>query len=314
MYEAVYKFYLGDYYRIGMVVPSPLPEKIRPKDDKPSFSTRRYNDSVIWKDFGYHSPYGNGPIGLVRLMEPDINSVEEAREFIKSVILKGKKVTRHKTINDIFEIVGSIKEDLNFQYYFLEPEHYMYYKQLAVGPEILHFYKMFALKAILKNDKPFWRETPDLIGFYKKIGKGNKGYMPYNYFHSGVPKVIHQGIDILEGYDELPRTGKMLIWAKSLKEVILLRSCGYYAVSLSGENSFSIFNLYYWELSERFEIHVSWGDPDPTGIRMSRYIKSHIPKTKIAESRIAKDASDIYIKMQSRFYIHLIIDYALQYG
>lgn len=295
-----------------MVVPSPLPADIRPKDDKPSFSTKRYDDTVIWKDFGYHSPYGNGPIALVMLMEH--LDKEPARDFIKTVILKGKKVSRQKSISDIFEIVGSVKEDLNFQYYYLEPEHYMYYQQLFVSPEILHFYKMFALKAILKNNKPFWRETPDLIGFYKKIGKGNKSYMPYNYLNSGVPKVIHQGIDILEGYDELPRNGKMLIWAKSLKEVILLRSCGYYAVAPSGENSFRIINLFFYELSERFEIHVSWGDPDPAGIRMSRYMKSLIPRVKIAESRIAKDASDIVIKTQTRFYIHLIIDYALRYG
>ena len=177
MYEEVYKFYLGEFYRVGMVVPSPLPADIRPKDDKPSFSTKRYDDTVIWKDFGYHSPYGNGPIALVMLMEH--LDKESARDFIKTVILKGKKVSRQKSISDIFEIVGSVKEDLNFQYYYLEPEHYMYYQQLFVSPEILHFYKMFALKAILKNDKPFWRETPDLIGFYKKIGKGNKSYMPY---------------------------------------------------------------------------------------------------------------------------------------
>lgn len=314
MDEIVYKYYLGSNYKIGTVVCSPLPERVRPKDDKPSFSTKRYGDVIIWNDFGYRSEFGNGYLGLVCLMEEGINTKAAAREFVKTHILKGKPYVRKDshTIQANFDRVGSIKTKLVFEYWYLGPEHIMYYERLFVSYYWLVFFKMYALKSIIKDDKAFWSETKENFGFYKKVGAGNKGYMPFNsFYHNRIPKVMHQGIDILEGYDELPGTGEMLIWAKSLKEVILLRSCGYYAVALSGENSFNIFNKFYWSLSIRFKIHLVWGDPDPAGKGMARYIKSRLPDAKIAQSRMAKDASDIVALTQTRFYVHLIIDYAL---
>lgn len=309
----VYQYYLGASYKPGRVVRSPLR-----KDGKPSFSTKKYRDRLYWKDFNYTSVYGYDALGLVCCMEININTRQQAWEFIKDSIFQGKDVFKGRsfTTESYVEDLSYIKSKLDFKYSYLEPEHYMYYDKLLVPSSILHEFKMMSLKQILKDDYAFWNETPgENIGFFKKIGSGNKGYMPYNkFYNSKFPKVIHQGIDILEGYEELPRNGKLLILGKSLKDILVQRSAGYFGSCMSGENVWNIFDRYYYELSERFEEILAWGDPDPAGIRMMNYICSKIPKAKRVESRIDKDSADIVFKTQNHFWLNTIIDYAKRFG
>ena len=302
----VYKYYLGNTYRIGDVIKSPFPSNVRKPDSKPSFTTKRYGDRIVWKDFAIDSMEGYGPIGFVCLMEG--LSRDNAVKYIYDVILKNKPRNKSKSIEDQFEYISSIKTPLVFEYQMPGPEHYQYYSRLSVHPNLLYLYKIFALTKIIKDDNPFWNAKLGCIGFYKRIGKGNKAYMPFNSnYYPRLSKVIHQGIDILEGYDELPPFGKLLIITKSLKDVIFLRQAGYFAVATSGETSFNILSLYAWELSERFEDVVAWGDPDKAGYIFSQNVKKLIPKARIAISQIAKDPTDIFIITNNYFYINNII-------
>jgi len=264
----VYQYYIGSWFRPGRVINSPIPD--RPKKDKtPSFSVFVRNKRIYWKDFGYDSHYGNDVVGFVCHMEPKINNREDAWLFIKNTILKGNGTySKSFSIEDHVEDLSYIKSELDFKYSFLEPEHYMYYEKLLVPAHILHLYKTMALKQIIKDDYAFWTERPgENIGFYNRIGSGNKGYMPFNrYYQPKTPKVIHQGIDILEGYEQLPRNGKLLILDKSLKDVQVKRAAGYFGTCMSGENAWKVFDRYYYEISERFEEIIACGVLDPDGI------------------------------------------------
>lgn len=77
---------------------------------------------------------------------------------------------------------------------------------------------------------------------------------------------------VLQGYDQLPETGEMLIITKSLKDVMVLYNLGYAAVAPQSE-SMSISFEDYEELSERFDTIYSWYDFDLTGIRTANKMK-----------------------------------------
>ncbi len=301
---SIYQHYIGPHYQVGQKICSPLPATVRKPDHNPSFSTKDIGSTIIWHDFGYESPHGYGPIGFVALMEGV--DYEQAKEIIKNKGFRSSTYVKPQ-LTDLM----AKKPELKFQTSFLQAEHYQYFEMLLVEPKWLHLYDYQAIDTVFMGQKPIWKGTECNIGFYKSIGAGDKGYFPYNKSYSRLPKVLHQKIDILEGWDELPSSGKLLIITKSLKDVVVLRSCGYNAVSLSSETSINVFILYYWQLSERFENIIVWGDPDAAGAVLVRNVKRLIPKAKEAKSIIDKDPSDIILISRNRFYINLIIDRAL---
>lgn len=76
----------------------------------------------------------------------------------------------------------------------------------------------------------------------------------------------------LQGYDQLPETGKILIITKSLKDVMVLYNLNYSSVAPQSE-SMAITERDYQELSERFDTIYSWYDFDLTGVRTANKMK-----------------------------------------
>ena len=312
----IYRKYIGGHYNIGDAIKSPFPASVRKPDSKPSFSTYIYKGIVVWKDFALDKTvFGNGPLGFVCLMEGV--DKEEAKRIVES---DGFRINTRDSRTFVEKLFDE-KIPLVFSYSDLRVEHYRYFDKLFVSPSILKLYGYHALNSVIKSEffglvggtveKKIWRSTESNFGFYNKIGSGNKAYMPFNQYYTGMSKVLHQGIDILEGYDQLPPTGKLLIITKSLKDVATLRACGYWAICCSSENSLNIFLYYFYELFCRFDNIVVWGDNDKVGRIFAQKIKRLLPSVKIAESIIAKDPSDIAVETNTQFYINLVIDRAL---
>ena len=302
----IYRHYIGPYYNVGKVIKSPFPSDVRKADHHPSFSTKWFNGVVCWKDFAIDvAGISNGPIGFVQLMEGV--SKEEARAIIKDSGF-GTFKPRILTFEERLDMEPV---PLVFEYGNLKPEHYQYYDMLFVSPSILLKYNIKSLEGILKRERCLWRPTQDNFGFYTKIGSGDKSYMPFNnYYAPKTPKVMHQNIDILEGYDQLPAWGEDLVLQKSLKDIMCVNACGYSATGASSENSFKVLEKYAYELSCRFKNIIAWGDDDKAGRNYALKIKQLIPKAKIATSIIAKDPSDMLMETRTQFYIHQVIDRA----
>lgn len=303
----IYRHYIGAYYEVGKTIKSPFPVHVRKPDNHPSFSTKWYNGVICWNDFAINIPgISRGPIGFVQLMEGV--DVLEAKNIIKT---GGFSTFNRNRILTFEERLDMEPVPLVFEYSDLTPEHYQYYDMLFVSPRILLKYNMKSLDGILKKERYIWRSSASNIGFYTKIGNGDKSYMPYNnYYKNGFPKVIHQGIDILEGYDQLPAWGEDLVIQTSIKDVMCLDACNYNSVCCSSENSMNVFVKYAYELSCRFNNIIAWGDDDKAGREYAQRIKQIINKAKIATSIIAKDPSDILIETGTQFYIHQILDRA----
>lgn len=304
----IYKQYIGSGYRLGDVIKSPLPSLIRKPDKNPSFSTFLANGYVCWKDFGYDSPYGNGPVGFVAAME--IVDRETARDIIHQ-----KGFSHNAQPVSYKDRIQAAKIPLGYNYSELRHEHYQYASMLCVPKKILDFYEMKALDSIESGVNRFlYKSDDDNFGFYKKIGKGNKGYIPHNPYYTNKSKVYHQGIDELECFSEIPEGVEDAVITKSVKECWISRAAGYWPFACSSENSLNILLKYRLQIEQRFPRLSIWGDPDKVGFSYGLKVKRIFPRVKILDSEkvisrdYAKDGSDITILHGNFYNIHRIMD------
>lgn len=75
--------------------------------------------------------------------------------------------------------------------------------------------------------------------------------------------------DILQGYSQLPDKGDLLFIASSLKDVVVLRKAGYFAIAPASENTLISDDLLN-ELKGRFTNIIVFYDNDEPGIRASQ--------------------------------------------
>lgn len=105
----------------------------------------------------------------------------------------------------------------------------------------------------------------------------------------------------LQGYEQLPDKGDLLIITKSLKDVMVLHELGYNAVALQSEND-HLYKSIYNNLQQRFKRIVILFDNDKPGLEASIKLsnKYNIPRIYIDsglyELYKVKDISD-YIKV-----------------
>ncbi len=96
-----------------------------------------------------------------------------------------------------------------------------------------------------------------------KIFDKFKIYRPYSEYRKDKWRTNCSAIDI-QGYEQLPKNGDLLIITKSLKDVMVLYELGYNAVALQSEND-KLNHKIYKDLSERFKRIVILFDNDEPG-------------------------------------------------
>jgi hypothetical protein len=105
--------------------------------------------------------------------------------------------------------------------------------------------------------------------------------------------------DIVQGYNQLPKNGDFLFITSSLKDAIVLRLIGFYAIAPSSEGTFVNEKLFYFNLKKRFKKIVlfynnDFDKKDNYGLIYSqRYSKQYeIPYIILPERGKEKDPSD----------------------
>lgn len=115
----------------------------------------------------------------------------------------------------------------------------------------------------------------------------------------------------IQGYDQLPKKGNLLVITKSLKDVMCLHSLGITACAPCSETQF-LTDTMLSELKERFKYIITLFDNDSTGISFMNKQKKKYPEllyTWIPRSLGAKDISDYYKANGKKKTIKLIADY-----
>ena len=125
-----------------------------------------------------------------------------------------------------------------------------------------------------------------------KIFDKFKIYRPYSLYRKDKWRTNCSTIDV-QGFEQLPENGDLLIITKSLKDVMVLYKLGYNAVALQSENDKLNYKIYQ-NLSERFKRIVILFDNDEPGILNAEIFSERygIPYTFIPISEKIKDISD----------------------
>lgn len=172
--------------------------------------------------------------------------------------------------------------------------------QYGITKSILNKYRVFSCKTVFLNGSVFSQSTPKCPSYGYYFGKKEhveqwKIYYPKRTDYRFIGNISTKTI---QGYRQLPKSGKLLVITKSLKDCACLYSMGISAVAPQSETQF-ISDTILEDLKQRFEKIVLLFDSDLCGVHYTNVLRRKydflIPCI-IPRRYEAKDISDFYKK------------------
>lgn len=291
--ETYMKFYLGIDVKKGLFI-SPLR-----KDNRPTCSFyRNKSGELIFKDFSGEF-YGNF-INVV-MYKYNVN-YHQALKIIANDFgfIKNSKIIKHEGIitNNTSKFTGSNSSDIKVEFKPYTKEDLDWWNQFGINSKILSKYKVFSCKTIFLNGHQFLSPKEKSYGYYGGKEKNLEYWRIYFPNRTEYRFITNWPSKKIQGYKQLPKSGKLCVITKSMKDVMCLYSLGINAIAPNSENLF-ISKSMLSNLKERFKYIVVLYDSDLTGIHNMRKIKkeySDLIYFYIPRKYKAKDISDFYKK------------------
>lgn len=178
-----------------------------------------------------------------------------------------------------------------------------YWEQYGIDLITLNFFNVKSCSNVLlkKNDNFYhfkYKKTNPIYSyrFFKNKKEYFKIYFPLANPNEQLKWLSTVGSDCLQGYDQLPENGDLLIITKSLKDVMVYYKMGYSSVALQAETN-KLSKKSWDELSSRFKRIVLCLDNDHQG------------RTSTGEFLLEYDVEFFFIDKEKD-----ISDYVKQYG
>jgi len=182
----------------------------------------------------------------------------------------------------------------------------LYWKQFGISLKTLVHYNVSAIERAWVNQKSVYlHQKQDVCYAYRFGDKKYKLYFPtrkeYRFLSTPVK---------IQGLNQLPEKGNILVITKSLKDVMTLHEFDIPAIALSSEAVVPDEELL-CKLRLRFKNIVMFYDNDTRGILSMQKVKSELPCMWIPRKYNVKDISDYY-KMYGSVATYKLINYAQQ--
>ena len=135
-----------------------------------------------------------------------------------------------------------------------------------------------------------------IFGYYGKKYQGLELWRCYFPKRTSFRFITNWPSKKIQGYDQLPKEGKLLVITKSMKDCMTLYSCGISAIAPNSENLFVSDNMLS-ELKSRFKYIVVFYDNDRPGLHNMARIRREHPELvyiSIPKQYGSKDISDFY--------------------
>jgi len=298
----IYAFYIGKEVKLNKPINSPLRE-----DKNPSWTLfKARSGDLMYKDFATGES-GN----VVHLVKSMFNlTYFKALERIWADMMTGNKlkngITRPKE-----ERVNKIETELTVKRKYFTQTDDEYWGQFRICRETL---KLFNVTPILM----YWHNSvqgaitysKDSPMYAYKVFDKFKIYKPYAKYKKDKWRNNCGSYD-LQGLEQLPESGDLLIITKSLKDVMVLYEHGY--VSVSPQSEISIIPTPLMEhLKTRFKKIIVFFDYDAGGIKGAETLckKHDLPKVFIDKHYLEiygiKDISDFAKEMSEQKTIELL--------
>lgn len=295
--EQIMEFYLHIPVKKGLFC-SPLR-----RDKEPTCSFyRNSKGTLIFKDFatGQHlnifavvqTIFNCDYFEALRIIANDLNILSDASiKKNKGKINSNPEVIKDKDISKI-QIEMQEFTDLELKWW----------KKYGITKDILNKFKIYSCKHLFLNDQLIAssQQHCPIFGYYggtiKDNGEKKELWRCYFPKRTSYRFITNWPTKKIQGYDQLPKSGKLLVITKSMKDVACLYSLGITAIAPNSETQF-ISNTILEDLKKRFENIVVLFDLDHTGIKFSSKIKKEHPEltvTLLPRTDRCKDISDYY--------------------
>lgn len=168
----------------------------------------------------------------------------------------------------------------------------------GITRDILRHFDVYSCKHVFLNDQLFAESQQHcpIFGYYGKKYQGLELWRCYFPKRTSFRFITNWPSKKIQGYDQLPKKGKLLVITKSMKDSMCLYSCGITACAPNSENLF-ISDKVLKDLKSRFENIVVFYDNDRPGLyNMAKIRREHPELTYIFIPRRygSKDISDFY--------------------
>lgn len=263
--EDIFRKYIDYDFRLGELFLSPLR-----REKHPSFNIyRNRHGKVVYKDF---SDTGGNAIYFV-MNRFNLDFYNALKKIVNDFQLDTLKI-EDKGIQE--QSITEIESEEKVKFFVTEKpfteEELKYWKQYGITKEILNSYNVVSVLKLFKNEYLYWTTSESQPIFaYKFPRTGNiKIYRPFGNKFSKWRTNANNDWDI-QGYDQLPIKGKLIIFTKSMKDVMTLNSLGYSAVATHAEGNY-INPDFVRHTSGRFDNLISLYDRDKTGMKGAKYL------------------------------------------
>lgn len=276
----IYARYIGQF-KIGYIYNSPFRE-----DKNPSFGIfrSRKTGKLLFKD------HGNGLCGDVIRFVQEYTGITNYDKLLKQIVkdlnIKNNTVLKSTKAYEKSEetVIGVVRQE------FTNVDK-AFWQQFGITLDTLKKYNVSSIKyylcdgivkGIYKDESPMYAyKVYDKFKIYRpladKCTKWRNNLTEYD----------------IQGLEQLPEKGELLIITKSLKDVMCLREMGYDAISPSSESTFIPDNILDI-LKKRFKRILVCFDRDPAGVKNMRKIskKTGLNGFLVHKKFQSKDISD----------------------
>jgi hypothetical protein len=279
----IFSKYLG----ASIVVDGPPVTSILRKDSKPSLGVFQGSKSLMFKDLGtgdsgdciclVQKYYRVSRHKAIQMIAKDFNLHREKQ--------KNKSPVFVPVIPTIFQR-DKEKSIIKVAYREWNKSLLQYWEDFGVSKEILNYYSVKPIKYYWVGEIMF-TAGEFAFAFYFQESKTYKIYQPFNVLHKWTSNTPYTTV---QGYKQLPKTGKGLFITKALKDVCTLRGMGYSSVAPQSETTKMPLEVLE-DLKKRFSIIVVLFDNDEAGIKAALKYKE-FKKIFIPKYYRCKDISD----------------------
>lgn len=291
-------------YYLGFPVTKKLFTSILRSDKKPTCSFyRNKNGDLIYKDFGTGDNFNF--IGLVMEMfnlsyYQAINKIAADFGLIKTDIVSVKAEIKESTT----KIIDTGPTYIQVTTKSFSEEELNWWKKFGIEQELLDKYKVFSCQHVFINGRLSVSSTPNnyIFGYYFGTDNGRELWKIYMPLRKKFRFLNNISMDILQGYEQLPESGPLLVITKSMKDSIVLNRLGIPAVAPNSE-VLIISQEQMDEFHKRFKYIVFYWDRDYAGVTNLQKIRKTYPECAyfINPKNTAKDLSDCVEKFGLRY-------------
>lgn len=290
--ETYLEYYLGIPVKKGLFI-SPLRV-----DKTPTCSFyKSKNGDIIFKDF--NGSFSGNFINIVMFLK-NCNYYQALKYIAQDFnIIKGNSKVNSfiKVSNTKFEDKGPSKIQITKQDFTkLELE---WWGKYNISLEILNKFQVYSCKNVFLNDVFCAKSDKNnmIFGYYGN--KRNKMELWRCYFpqRKQYRFLTNWPASKIQGFKQLPKSGKLLVITKSMKDVMSLYSFGITAIAPNSENLF-LDKEVLDNLKSRFKTIIVFYDQDKAGKFNMAKIRKKYPELKyfvIPKEYQAKDFSDLVV-------------------